>query len=88
MEKWIEKAFISAIAQAESAEQIAPLIEKALDKDTPHLLDMWGELIGSDMSIRMARIIAEDEKVQDALSQLVKLFFIDGFVTGMAEHNK
>jgi len=88
-EQWIDNAFAKARKEAGRANNMAVGIRNFLDENTEGILDKWKQLVGEDVSLRVARLLQEDEELCDAFETMSETFFTAGVLYGrMRYRNK
>ena len=81
--QWIKDAFEKAEAEAVDLEPISVRVCKNIDEKTTPLLMVWENKIGRGMMTKIALLCSEDDKLQDALIQLSKIFFMGGYLCSL-----
>lgn len=83
-DKWIEDAFRSAMENHDAA-QYGGVIGDFLADNSPAILDIWRDTVGTEKALPIIRFIAESgDEVADTISEMTKIFCVAGFM--LAEH--
>lgn len=73
---------MKVLQDVERAAPIAACCGEHLDKKTRDLLNMWRNLIDENEFFKIA-ILLSDDKFQDSLIELSRVFFIGGYTSAM-----
>ena len=85
-ENWINEAFEKAQKDIPGTE-LAVRVREFLDANTPAILNKWSELVGSEMALHFAKVLAANDSFSDAVETLTECFTVAGYILAKMEKN-
>lgn len=85
-ENWINEAFEKAQHDLPSAE-LAVKIRAFLDSNTPTILKKWTAIVGDEMALHFAKVLAANDSFSDAVETLTECFTVAGYILAKMEKN-
>ena len=85
-ENWINEAFEKAQQDLPSTE-LAVKIRAFLDSNTPTILKKWTAIVGDEMALHFAKVLAANDSFSDAVETLTECFTVAGYILAKMEKN-
>jgi hypothetical protein len=85
-DKWIKEAFRKAGEPVERGAHIAEVINDFLERETPHIMDLWAGYVGKESYLSFIEMLANHDELIGPIGELTKHFTIAGYLLARHEN--